>query len=60
MTVDPFMNASPIYQQAIRHQHKSGSAFEGYSPRGLSHFWAPLAVLVVLGMFVAVLFTVSA
>lgn len=58
MTVDPFTNASPTYQAAIRHQHKSGSAFEGYNPRGgLSYVWAPPAVLVALGIFAAVLFT---
>lgn len=58
MTVDPFTNASATYQAAIRHAHKSGAAFEGYSPRGgLSYVLAPLAVLVALGIFVAVLFT---
>lgn len=55
--IDEFTRASPTYQQAIRHTHKTGAAFEGYSPRGLSRFWAPLAVLVALGIFAAVLFT---
>lgn len=34
MTVDPFTRASPTYQSAMRHPHKSGSAWEGYAPRG--------------------------
>lgn len=32
--VDPFTRASPTYQAAMRHPHKSGSAWEGYAPRG--------------------------
>ncbi|QDH50387.1 hypothetical protein [Caulobacter phage KcrB] len=32
MTVDPFTTASPTYRNAMRHPHKTGASFEGWSP----------------------------
>jgi len=54
MTIDPFTRASASYQAAIRHPHKSGSAFEGYSPAPI---WPRVAVLVFLAIFAAILIT---
>ena len=53
--IDPFTAASPTYQAAIRHPHKTGAAFEGYGPRPLfppllGRFLARgVAVLIVVG-----------
>jgi hypothetical protein len=41
--VDPFTRASATYQAAIRAPHKSGQAWEGYSPRPRSSW--PLVLL---------------
>ena len=47
MSVDPFTRASPTYQAATRHPHKTGAAYEGYSPRGES---ARTVLLLVVGI----------
>lgn len=51
MTPDPFTNASPIYQQAIRHPHKSGPALEIVSAgiRVAPGFLFFIAVVAVCG-----------
>jgi len=56
MTPDPFTTASPIYQQAIRHPHKSGPALEIVSAGirfgpGLFFFIAVVAVCAVAWCF---------
>lgn len=33
MSVDPFTYASPTYQNAMRHPHRSGQGYEGFEPR---------------------------
>lgn len=51
MTIDPFMNASPIYQDAKRHPHKSGSGTEGLEG---FHDDKPAWLLPVVGLVVVI------
>lgn len=53
MQTDPFTRASATYRNAMRHAHKSGAAWEGYTPRP-SRIPAYLA-LAGLALFAATL-----
>lgn len=51
---DAFTRATPIYRAALRHPHKSGSAFQEFRrPRDGSRILD--AVLAILGAFVVIM-----
>lgn len=55
--LDPYTRASPTYQAAIRHRHKSGSAYEGFSRPSK---WPARLALLALALFAFTLLTIPA
>lgn len=45
--IDHFTNATHSYQNAIRHTHRSGQAWEGYTPKRSG--W-PLVIVALTAM----------
>ena len=54
---DEFTRSNVVYLNAMRHPHKTGSAFEGFQPKPLTlgQVIGRVVVLAVLAGFVAVL-----
>ncbi len=56
-SVDPFTRASATYQNSMRHPHKTGAAWEGYTPRrpAFARIAGRVFVLASLALFAAFL-----